>query len=309
MPPLAVGTMYFGTRVPVNRAHAILDVALDEGASFLDTANNYAFWADGGTGDESESAIGSWFGARPAARDRVTLATKIGARPRPGAGDLDGALGLAAPAVRGQVEESLRRLHTDHVDLLYAHIDDRKVPLEETVGALQEEVHRGTARAIGCSNITAERLDAALRAAGGGPRYSVLQQRFTYLTPLPGADLSPHVLLDDELARHATDAGLSLAGYSPLLSGAYTRADRDLPGAYRHAATSAQLATLDLATRSTGLDRGQVVLSWMAGRGVPVIPIVGVSSPAQLESAARAVSTSLPDDVLSRLDAAHRFLP
>ena len=307
VPPFALGTMYFGSQVPPDTALTILDAALDTGAAFLDTANNYAFWVDGGTGDESESLLGRWFASRPGARDRVTLATKIGARPRPGSRSLDEALGLSASAIRTQTEESLARLGTDHVDLLYAHVDDPRVPIEETVGALVEEARRGTARFIGCSNLSASRLDAALAATPAGQAgYCVLQQRFTYLTTAPGADLSPHVLLDEEVIDVATRHGLGLIGYSPLLGGAYTRADRPLPEAYQHGATREQLAALARAADATGLDAGQVVLAWMAQRGIPVRAVVGVSSTNQLASAVKAASTPLPAEVLADLEQARR---
>jgi len=304
VPPLAVGTMYFGTLVPPETAKGILDAALDAGATFLDTANNYAFWAGGGTGDESESVIGDWFAARPGARDRVTLATKVGARPRPGTRSLEHPLGLTASAVRDQVDGSLRRLRADHIDVLYAHIDDRHAPIEDTVGALQEEVRRGAARTIACSNISADRLAAALRVSGSGMRYQAVQQRFTYLTPLPEADLSPHVLLDEPLAGIASSEGLAMVGYSPLLGGAYTRPDRVVPDAYLHAGTAAQLAVLSSAAEASGLDAGQTVLSWMISREVPVIPVVGVSDPVQLLAAVDAVSTRLPHELLAELEAA-----
>ena len=303
VPPFALGTMYLGTRVPPRTALTILDAALDTGATFLDTANNYAFWVDGGTGDESESLLGRWFASRPGSRDRVTLATKIGARPRPGSRSLDDALGLSASAIRAQIEDSLTRLGTDHVDLLYAHVDDVHVPIEETLEGLIEEARRGTTRFIGCSNLSASRLAAALGAAPAeGPGYCALQQRFTYLTAAPGADLSPHVLLDEEAIDVATSHGVGLVGYSPLLSGAYTRADRPLPQAYRHGSTPDQLAALARASDATGLDTGQVVLAWMAQRGIPVLPVVGVSSTEQLASAVTAASTPLPAEVLADLE-------
>ena len=306
--PMVLGTMYFGTRVAEGAAHRLLDAAADAGAVFWDTANNYAFWA-GGTGDESEAALGRWFAARPRGRDRIALASKVGARPRPGTAGLDHALGLSAPSVREQVEASLRRLRTDRLDVLYAHIDDTAVPLAETVGALQEEVRRGTAVRIGCSNITRPRLAEALAAAGSGPRYGVLQQRFTYLTPVPGADLAPHVLLDDGLADFAAAEGVALTGYSTLLGGAYTRADRPVDGAYRHGRTAAQLAALDRASAATGLDAGQVVLAWMVQRERPVLPVVGASTAGQLASAAEAVRTPLPAGVAAALDAARTAAP
>ncbi|WP_087508021.1 aldo/keto reductase [Cellulomonas iranensis] len=309
VPPLAVGTLPFGTTLDTPTSHRILDAALDAGATFLDTANNYAFWVDGATGDESESTLGGWFAARPGARDRVTLASKIGARPRPGGRSFADALGLGAAAVRAQVDASLARLRTDRLDVLYAHVDDTSVPLEETVGALQAEVRRGTARVIGCSNLTAPRLAAALAAAGDGPAYAVLQQRFTYLTTVPGVDLLPQVVLDDAVRGVADDADLTLIGYSPLLHGAYTRPDKELPEPYRHRGTATQLAALADAAAVTGLDAGQVVLAWMTSLPRPVLPVVGVSSPEQLASAVHAVSAGLPAEVVAALDAARTVGP
>jgi aryl-alcohol dehydrogenase-like predicted oxidoreductase len=307
VPPLAIGAMFWGTRVPVAVAHDLLDRAVERGARFVDTANNYAFWQPGAVGDESETCLGEWIARR--GRDRIVLATKVGARPaRPGAGTAD-ALGLGRQAIFDQVTDSLRRLRTDHVDLLYAHVDDTRVPLAETVGALQDEVRRGRARTIGCSNITAPRFAEALRAAGQGPAYAVVQQRFSYLTPVPGTDLYPHVLLDDDLASVAAAAGATLTGYSSVLSGAYTRPDRPLPDGYRHGGTARQLAALAAAADVTGLDAGQVVLAWMTSRARPVLPVVGVSSPDQLASAVRAVSTRLPADVVAALDEARTVGP
>ena len=112
------------------------------------------------------------------------------------------------------------------------------------------------------------------------------------------------MLLDDDLIDLAVGQHLSLAGYSPLLGGAYTRDDRRLPDAYQHGATASQLAALARAADSTGLDAGQVVLAWMAGRAVPVLPVVGVSTRAQLDSAVRAMSAPLPAAVLADLESA-----
>lgn len=305
VPPLALGSMYWGTDVAVETGHDLLDVAVDRGATFVDTANNYAFWRDGGSGDESESCLGAWFVSRgPAARDAITLATKIGARPsRPG-GDLSDALGLRPEAVATQLRESLRRLRTDHVEIVYAHIDDTTVPLPEVLGGMQQLVGDGLAGAIAASNLTAARLGEATRAAATGRPYVALQNRFTYLTPAPDADLRPHVLLDDDVIAAAHDASVTLLGYSPLLSGAYTRAERDLPDGYRRAGTDSALAALQAAADAHGLDAGQTVLAWMGQRADRVIPVVGVSRREQLISAIDAVDTDLALNTLHTLDLA-----
>jgi aryl-alcohol dehydrogenase-like predicted oxidoreductase len=304
VPPLAVGAMFWGTRVPGAVAHDLLDRAVDRGARFVDTANNYAFWQPGAVGDESETCLGEWIARR--GRDRIVLATKIGARPaRPGAGT-DDALGLSGRAIVEQTEDSLRRLRTDHVDLLYAHIDDRRVPLTETVGALQELVERGWARAIAASNLTADRLAEALRAAADGPRYVALQNRFTFLPPEPGTDFGRQVLLDAAVQETCQTADVAMVAYSTLLEGAYSRPDRALPDAYRRPGSDDALRTLAAVADELGVDPGQAVLAWLAHRPARVIPVVGVSRPEQLDSALAAVTTQVPPALLETLDRARR---
>lgn len=300
VPPMALGTMYFGTQVPREAAMSCLDVAHEVGARFWDTANNYAFWA-GGIGDESEATIGAWLRSRgPSARGEVTIATKIGARPAtPGAG-LEDVLGLSRAAIRPQVLDSLRRLGTDRVDVLYAHVDDRAVPLAETLGALGELVDEGLVGEIAASNLAPERVRET--AATPAPvRYTALQQRFSYLVPRPGADLGPHVLLDDDTEEACAAAELTMTGYAPLLSGAYTRTDRPLPDGY---VDGGALAPLREVADTHGLDAGQAVLAWMTQRARPVLPVVGVSRPEQVRSAWSAVHTDLTDEEATRLDTA-----
>lgn len=304
VPSMAVGTMYFGSTVPGDVAHHVLDAARDRGATFWDTANNYAFWTPGGTGDESEECLGAWLAARgPSARDEVVLATKVGARPRPGGNDVTQGLGLSAPGVREQVLGSLRRLGTDYVDVLYAHIDDQAVPMVETLGAFADLQQEGLIRMIAASNLSAERLQEAV-STRPGTGYRALQQRFTYLIPDPSADVSPHVLLDEQVEHVCAESGMTMLGYSPLLSGAYTRTDRPLPDGYLTPATDHALTALHDAAKRAGLDAGQAVLAWMGQRERPVLPVVGVSTPEQLHCAVDAVTTPLPHDTLTRLDAA-----
>lgn len=206
-------------------------------------------------------------------------------------------------AVREQLTASLRRLRTDHVDVLYAHVDDGTVPLAETIGALVEARDQGLARVVAASNVTGDRLREAIQT-GGDNGYAALQQRFTYLVPDPDADLSPHVLLDTDDEQACTDARVAMLGYSPLLSGGYTRHDRTLPDSYHTSVTASALQQLHRVADQMGLDAGQTVLAWMGQRSRPVLPVVGVSSPAQLESAADAVTTTVSSDLLTGLDRA-----
>ena len=305
VPRLSVGTMFFGTTVPVDRAHACLDRAYELGARFWDTANNYAAWV-GGTGDESEVCLGDWFAAHgSSARDGVVLATKLGARAAPGGSGLRDALGLSRDVVRPQLHQSLGRLRTDRVDVLYAHLDDAGTPFEEALGALCELVDEGLVGRIAASNLTAPRLREALRTPSKH-RYEALQQRFSYLEPGPATDLGVQVVLDDDVTELCAAAGVTLLGYSPLLAGAYTRADRPLPDGYGTSTTAGALAVLAEEADRAGIDRGQAVLAWMVQRRRPVIPVIGASAPEQVEAAWHATATPLDAAALDRLDRARR---
>jgi len=301
VPRMTLGTMFFGTTVPTDRAHACLDRAFDLGARFWDTANNYSSWV-GGTGDESELCLGDWLAGRgPSVRDGVVLATKVGARAAPGGNGLADALGLARDVVRPQVVDSLRRLRTDRVDVLYAHLDDVTTPFAEALAALSELVDEGLVGRIAASNLTAPRLREAL-ATPSPHRYQALQQRFSYLDPSVGFGVQ--IVLDDEVTEICAREGITLLGYSTLLAGAYTRADRPLPDGYDTPANREALAALAEEADRTGLDRGQTVLAWMVQRRRPVIPVVGASSPEQVDAAWQATATPLDAAALDRLDRA-----
>src|SRR3954447_8529119 len=218
---LCLGTMFFGTTVDERTAFAVLDRYYDAGGRFFDTANNYAVWVDEGEGGESEALLGRWMRER-GNRDDIFLATKVG-------GWHDEGLGAAAIA-RG-IEGSLERLGTDRVDLYYAHVEDRSVPQEETVGAFGDLVTAGKALHVGCSNAPAWRIERArgIARAGGGAPYRCVQQRHSYLLARPGTDLGRQLASSPELLDYCADQGVGLLAYSVLLGGAYTRGDRPLP--------------------------------------------------------------------------------
>ncbi|MEU4835020.1 aldo/keto reductase [Streptosporangium sp. NPDC023615] len=307
--PFALGTIPFGTAVDDTATFAILDRFAEAGGSMLDTANNYPFWNEGATGDESELAIGRWLAAR-GNRDRMVLGTKCGARPTvPGDRTLDFAEGLSAPAIAAAAEGSLRRLGTDHVDVYWAHIEDRSVPLEETLGAFGELVRAGKVGEIGASNVPAWRLERArnLSRASGLPPYTHVQLRHTYLRPRPGTRLPEggHVLVQDDMLDYLrSERDLTLWAYNTLMFGAYTREDRPVPDVYDHPGTVRGLAVLREIAGELGVSVNQVVLAWLIGGDVRTVPIVGVSSPAQLEEALGALDVKLDDEHRARLEAA-----
>lgn len=184
----ALGTIAFGTAVGERDTFAILDRFAEAGGTMLDTADNYPFWVEGCTGDESELVIGAWLAAR-GNRDRIFLSTKVGARPTvPGDMTLDSMEGLSAAVIGKAVEGSLHRLRTDYIDVYWSHVEDRAVPLEETLGAFNELAEAGKIRNAGASNMRTWRLERArnVAAANGWLPYTYLQLRHTYLRPRPG---------------------------------------------------------------------------------------------------------------------------
>lgn len=303
--------MLFGTAQDEHRSFEILDRFVDAGGVWIDTANCYAFWADPtGFGGRSEELIGRWLARRPGVRDRVRISTKVGCEPTEAGRFPETAEGLSAGAVKSGIEDSLRRLGTDHVELYWAHMPDPGTPLEETVAAFDDLVSAGTVGRLGCSNYPVWQVDRARRIARdhGGAGFTALQQQHTYLQPRPAT--RPSVshrfgAVGDEVLHYLEHhPDMELWAYTPLLSGGYTRADKPLPQEYDHPGTVRRLAALDEIAAETGTNRNRVVLAWLTGGNPAATPIVGVSSVEQLDEAFAGVALELTGDQRERLDCA-----
>ncbi|PHP52040.1 aldo/keto reductase [Actinomyces ruminis] len=175
--PIGLGGNVFGWTADKPTSHRILDAYVEAGGNFIDTADGYSHWAEGHVGGESEAVIGTWLEAR-GNRDDVIIATKVATKP--------GREGLAASNIHAALDESLERLHTDRVDLYYAHFDDPNTPLEETVAAFEEVRAAGKARYIALSNYTPDRIEewCAIAAANDfaapvalQPHYNLVHRR------------------------------------------------------------------------------------------------------------------------------------
>lgn len=289
---------------------ALLDRFIEQGGSWIDTANCYAFWADpSGLGGQSEALIGRWLAARPGARERARISTKVRHQPTiPGQWPAS-AEGLSAPVIRDAVRKSLTRLGTDRIDLYWAHAEDRTVPLAESVEAFGELVEAGLVLRLGASNHAVWRVERARQLARewGVPGYTAIQLRHSYVHPRPGAPLpdSGHQLASPESLDYVrSEADMMLWAYTPLINGAFTRADRPLPAAYDHPGTARRLAVLAELAGEIGATRNQVVLAWMLGGDPPIAPIVGVSSAQQLDEAMAACDLRLTDEQRRRMDEA-----
>ncbi|MBC2900571.1 aldo/keto reductase [Streptomyces cupreus] len=310
---LALGAMLFGSRTDEETSFAVLDRYVEAGGNFIDTSDNYAFWEDGGQGGQSEELLGRWRRSRGVG-DEIVLATKLGARPlAPGTSYVDNPEGLSAKVIRESAERSRERLGVEKIDLLYAHIEDQRVPLQETVGGFAELVAEGTVGVLGVSNHAVWRVERAraLAAAAGLPGYQVLQYQHSHLRPrfdVP-SDLFPDGSLGhagpELLGYLRAEPDLTLVAYSPLLTGAYTRQDKPLPPDYDHPGTPARLKVLREVAQEADATVNQVVLAWQIGAELPVIPLAGASSVAQLEENLAAVDLELTAEQRGRLDAAH----
>ena len=290
-----LGGQNFGSRDDKTVSYAMLDQFIDGGGNFLDTANNYAIW--NGEGGESETMLGNWLADR-GNRDQIVLATKMGGRAK------DAPMSSKPEHIRRECERSLKRLRTDHIDLYYFHCDDRSVPLEDQLGAMDELVQEGKVRHVGASNFHAWRLAeaAAVSAADNITAFCCVQQRHTYLRPRVDADFRFQKSTNDDLLEYCRERDFQLIAYSPLLGGAYIREDREIQRQYRHPDSDARKATLFQIAEEIGATPNQVILAWLTGRGV--IPISGASKAQQLSESLIGFGLTLSDEILDRLDAA-----
>jgi aryl-alcohol dehydrogenase-like predicted oxidoreductase len=315
---LSLGAMLMGSRTDEATSFAILDRYIEAGGTFIDTSDNYAFWVNATQGGESEELLGRWRRSRGVG-DEVVIATKVGARPlAPGAGfftpagKLVALEGLGAKVIREAAERSMSRLGVSRLDVMYAHIEDPAVALAETVDGFAELAASGLVGLLGVSNHWAWQVERAraLAGAAGVPGYEVLQYQHSYLRPRGdmrgswSADGWVGLAGGDLLSYLRAEPGLTLVAYSPLLKGAYVRADRPLGAEFDHPGTAARLAVLRSVAAEIGATPNQVVLAWLMGGEVPVVPLVGASSVAQLDESLAAVDLELSAEQRARLDAA-----
>ena len=310
---LSLGAMRFGTTTDEATSFAILDRYVEAGGTFIDTSNNYAYWVNHTQGGESEELLGRWRASRGIG-DEIVIATKVGARPIAPAIDFGTPReGLSRAAIREASGRSRERLGAERIDLYYAHVPDQTgVPLDEQVAAFGELVADGMVGLLGLSNHWAWQVERArgLAAAAGTARADVLQYHHTYLrmrTDIPDLRFSRDGeigVADGSILSYVREPGMTLVAYSPLLNGAYTRPDKELDRAYDHPGTRARLEALDQVVEETGATANQVVLAWLIGGELPVVPLIGASSVAQLDESLATVELQLSAEQRQLLDAA-----
>jgi aryl-alcohol dehydrogenase-like predicted oxidoreductase len=300
--PLAFGGNVFGWTADEATSFSLLDAFVDAGFNLIDTADVYSRWAPGHSGGESETIIGKWLKARPSNRERIVLATKVGM-------DMgEGRVGLSAAYIRRAVEDSLKRLRTERIDLYQSHSDDANTPFEQTLSAYAELVAAGKVRAIGASNHTAARLAEALAVAKqrGLPRYETLQPQY---------NLYDRAGYEAELEPLCRREGLGVINFYGLargfLSGKY-RSEADLGKSVRGGGVRGYLnergfrilAALDEVAGSLRATPAQVALAWQMARPGLTAPIASATSLPQLRELMGAAQLALPAEAITLLDRA-----
>jgi aryl-alcohol dehydrogenase-like predicted oxidoreductase len=277
--PLVFGGNVFGWTTDEATSFKLLDAFVAAGFNAIDTADVYAKWAPGNTGGESETILGKWL-RRNGNRNRVLLLTKVGMEMGPGK------KGLSRSYILSAVEDSLRRLQTDTIDLYQSHTDDADTPLEETLGTYAELIKQGKIRAIGASNYKAERLAAALEVSKkiGLPKYQSLQ---------PSYNLCDRADYEAQLEPLCQKEGLGVINYYPLasgfLSGKY-RSASDVENRPRARALKKYvnergfkiLQAVDQVAKKYHATPARVSLAWLMARPSITAPIVSATSLEQL---------------------------
>ena len=296
--PLMLGGNVFGWTADEKTSFAILDAFVDAGFDAVDTADVYSRWSPAG-GGASEKVIGAWLKAT-GKRDRVVIATKCGM-------DMgDGNTGLSKRWINQAVEDSLKRLQTDHIDLYQAHRDDAETPQEETMEAFARLVEEGKVRVIGASNCDAARLRSAnqVAEAHGWPRYETLQPQY---------NLADREGFEAELAEACRADEISVIPYYGLASGFLTgkyRSEEDLAKSPRGRGVKKYLnerglrilKALDGVGARLGATPAQVSLAWLMAK--ITAPIASATSVEQLREILKAADVKLDAAAIRELDEA-----
>jgi aryl-alcohol dehydrogenase-like predicted oxidoreductase len=292
---LCLGGNVFGWTADEATSHRILDAYTDSGLNFIDTADVYSAWAPGNKGGESETILGDWF-KKGGKRERVVLATKVGYNSN-----------LKRNTILTAVEDSLRRLQTEYIDLYWAHKDDPETPLEETLETFAQLIKAGKVRAIGASNFSGERLRQALELSGNGlPRYEALQ---------PNYNMVERANYEKDLEPVVQEFGIGCTPYFSLakgfLAGKY-RSEGDLGQSPRGQGVKEYLnergyrilAALDEVAAAHKANPARVALAWLIARPSVSAPIASATKTSQLEDLIESTKLQLTSEEIAKLDKA-----
>jgi len=302
--PLCLGTMTFGYQIDEATSYEIMDEAAEAGITFFDTADIYPLGAPAGQYGITEEIVGRWLAPN---RDRFVLATKCwgptGSRPWH--------MGNSRHNIMRALDNSLRRLQTDYIDLYQVHFYDPQTPIDETLQALDDVVRSGKVRYVGCSNFLAYQLARAIgrSEAMNIVRFESVQPRYNLLFRE----------IERELLPLCSEDNLAVIPYNPLAGGfltgkhakgAPTEGTRFTLGTtagryqerYWHDAMFNTVEALRPLAAEAGMTMAQMSVAWVLANPTITSPIVGATKPGQLADAIKAVSTPLPADLKAKLD-------
>jgi aryl-alcohol dehydrogenase-like predicted oxidoreductase len=299
--PLAFGGNVFGWTVDEPTAFSLLDAFVAAGFNLVDTADVYSRWVQGHNGGESETMIGKWL-QRSGKRAKIVIATKVGKEMGP---DSEG---LSKTYILQAVEDSLRRLQTDYIDLYQSHADDPETPLEETLEAYDQLIRQGKIRAIGASNYSAQRLAQSLEVSEqtGYPRYESLQ---------PLYNLYDRVDYEKELEPLCREKRLGVISYFSLASGFLTgkyrseddlsnRARSDMVKKYLNERGFRIIEALDKVAQQHHMTPAKIALAWLISHPSVTAPIASATSLDQLNELIEATTIELDPSVIDLLNQA-----
>jgi aryl-alcohol dehydrogenase-like predicted oxidoreductase len=303
VPPITFGCNVFGWTADEKTSFALLDAWVDAGFNFLDTADVYSRWHPGNTGGDSELIMGKWLKAR-GNRDKIVLATKLGIEMAPGK------KGLSRAYMQTAVEDSLRRLQTDYIDLYQSHRDDPDTPIEETLSAYADLIKQGKVREIGASNFSAARFAESLKISTEKnlPRYQSLQ---------PHYNLVERAEFEGPLEDLCLAEKIGVIGYYSLASGFLTgkyKSRTDMEGRIRGPRVEKYLndfgfgvvkALEEVAARYQAKP-GQIALAWLIARPSVTAPIASATNLEQLAELVEAAEIELDADSIQKIDEASK---
>lgn len=299
--PITFGGNVFGWTIDERKSFKILDGFTDAGFNFIDTADSYSHWAPGNKGGESETIIGNWMADRKN-RQQVIIATKVGSIPG------SDKKSLAKDYILKCVDDSLRRLKTDYIDLYQSHYDDPETPIEDTLEVYDQLIRAGKIRWVGASNFSAARLTEALETAQrlSLPKYQTFQ---------PEYNLYKREGYEKDIEKVVTENQLGVINYyalaSGFLSGKY-RSESDLNKSQRGGGIKNYLnergfkilAALDQVSEQYNANPASIALAWLIARPSVTAPIASVTSLIQLEDLVKAANIRLNIEDIAILDQA-----
>jgi aryl-alcohol dehydrogenase-like predicted oxidoreductase len=302
---LCMGTMQFGWTADEETSHRILSEAVEKGVNFIDTADVYSRWAEDNPGGVAEQIIGRWMKSAGIPREKLVIATKV----RGTMGDGPNDVGLSRVHIMDAVENSLRRLGTDFIDLYQTHSPDRDTPIDETLRALDDLVRQGKVRYIGCSNYKAWELMQALWVSdtNGLARFDSLQPHYS---------LAHRSEYERELADVCRTYGVGVIPYSPLAAGFLTgkyRKDDPIPDSDRAGGVQRRyfnergwriLGAAEAVAKARGASISQIALAWQLTDPVISSPIIGPRNLEQLADNLGAAGMRLSEEEMASLNEA-----